>query len=74
MPLWTIRSGAITTFVTDRVPFEQLFRYFLREHNLRCRVVPEQGLNALRVSTHIFNNTAECDRVVEATIEALESL
>ncbi len=65
-------SGAITTFKTDRVPYDELFRYFLREHKLRCRVVSERGLNALRVSTHIFNAIAECDRVVEATVAALK--
>jgi len=66
-------SSAITTFKTDRVPYDKLFGYFLREHKLRCRVVSERGLNALRVSTHIFNTVAECDRVVEATIDALEN-
>lgn len=65
-------SGSMTTFKTDRVPYDELFRYFLREHKLRCRIVTEQGLNALRVSTHIFNAMAECDRVVEATMAALE--
>ena len=69
-PAW---GSAITTFATDRVPYDQLFRYFFREHKLRCRVVSERGLNALRVSTHIFNNLAECDRVVEATIDALKN-
>ena len=53
-------------------PYGELFGYFLREHKLRCRVVSERGLNALRVSTHIFNAVAECDRVVEATIAALK--
>ena len=67
-PTW---DSAITTFKTDRIPYDDLFRYLLREHNLRCRVVSERGLNALRVSTHVFNDIAECDKVVEATIEAL---
>ena len=69
-PAW---ESAITTFKTDRVPYDQLFRYFIREHKLRCRVVSERGLDALRVSTHIFNTIAECDQVVEATIDALNN-
>lgn len=66
-------SGSITTFKTDRVRYDDLNGYFAREHKLRCRVVTERGLDALRVSTHLFNSTAECDRVVEATVAALEN-
>ena len=67
-PAW---ESAITTFKIDRIPFDDLFRHLFREHKLRCRVVPERGLNALRVSTHVFNDFSECDRVIEATTEAL---
>lgn len=66
-------SASITTFKTDRVRYDDLNRYFAREYKLRCRVVTERGLDALRVSTHIFNSIAECDRVVEATVAALEN-
>ena len=66
-------SGSITTFKTDRVRYDDLNRYFVREYKLRCRIVTERGLDALRVSTHIFNSIAECDRVVEATVAALEN-
>ncbi len=67
-------ASAMTTFKTDRVPYKELYTYLLQEHNLRCRVVSERGLDAVRVSTHIFNNIDECDRVVEATRSALETL
>lgn len=60
-------SASITTFKTDRVPYDAFYRYLLQEHRLRCRVVTEQSLDALRVSTHVFNSEAECDRVVDAT-------
>ena len=39
---------------------------------MRCRIVTERGLDAVGVSTHLFNSEAECDRVVEATRTALE--
>lgn len=65
-------SGSITTFRTDRVPYDALFRHLLEEHGLRCRVVTERGLDALRVSTHIFNSREECDRVLAGTKDALD--
>lgn len=65
------RSGAILTFRTDRVPYDRLNRFLATEYRLRCRVVTERGLDALRVSTHVFNVRADCDRVVAATKAAL---
>ncbi len=59
-------AGAITTIRLDGVPYDRLYAYLLREHRLRCRVVSERGLDALRISTHIFNQEEECDRVVAA--------
>ncbi len=64
-------SASMTTFKTDRVRYDDLNGFFARDFKLRCRVVTERGLDALRVSTHLFNDTAECDRVVEATLAAL---
>ena len=64
-------SGSITTYKVDGVPYDKLFRFLLEEHHLRCRVVSERGLDALRVSTHIFNSREDCDRVVEGTIDAI---
>lgn len=65
-------SGSITTYRVDRVPYDELFRHLLEVHGLRCRVVSERGLDALRVSTHIFNSREDCDRVIEGTIDAIE--
>ncbi len=64
-------SGSITTYKTDRVPYDRLFEYLLSEHKLRCRVVTERGLDALRVSTHIFNSKEDCDKVAGGTQEIL---
>lgn len=64
-------AGSITTYRTDRVRYDELFHYLLSEHNLRARVVSEQGLDALRVSTHIFNSIDHCDRVIAGTRSAL---
>ncbi|HET6569035.1 MAG TPA: aminotransferase class V-fold PLP-dependent enzyme [Rhodothermales bacterium] len=64
-------SASITTYKTDRVPYDKLFSYLMSEHKMRCRVVTERGLDALRVSTHIFNSMEECDQLVEGTKEVL---
>ena len=65
-------SGSISTYRVDRVPYDELFRHLLDVHKLRCRVVSERGLDALRVSTHMFNSREDCDRVIEGTIDAIE--
>ena len=65
-------SGSMTTFRTERVPYDRLFSYLLETHGLRCRVVTERGLDALRVSTHIFNSPEDCERVLAGTREAIE--
>ena len=63
--------GSMTTFKTNRVRYHDLYRFLYNEYQLRCRVVTEQGLDALRVSTHVFNSRTDCDRVVEATRAAI---
>ena len=65
-------AGSITTFKTDKVPYDALYRY-LAEEDLRCRIVTERGIDAVRVSTHIFNAKEDCDRVIAATRAALDA-
>jgi selenocysteine lyase/cysteine desulfurase len=60
---------SISTFTSSKVPYTDLYNRMMREHRLRCRIVTEQGLNAVRVSTHIFNSKDDCDRVIEAVKE-----
>lgn len=66
-------STAITTFKTAQVSHDDLYNFLRREYDLRCRIVREQGLNAVRVSTHIYNRRDECDRVAEATRAAISN-
>ena len=65
-----LRAGMVT-LRTDRVPYDRLFAHY-GEAGMRCRPVSERGLDAVRVSTHLFNSEAECDRVVDATRDALD--
>jgi selenocysteine lyase/cysteine desulfurase len=57
-------SASMITFRTATVPFDKLFGRLLAEHAIRARPVSEQKLNAIRVSTHVFNSPAECDALV----------
>ncbi|MFB6272055.1 MAG: aminotransferase class V-fold PLP-dependent enzyme [Salinibacter sp.] len=66
-------SGAMTTFRTKRVGHRDLYQFLRGEYSLRCRLVNERGLDAVRVSTHIYNDREECDRVAAATQEAIEN-
>ncbi|GIV62435.1 MAG: hypothetical protein KatS3mg044_1301 [Rhodothermaceae bacterium] len=63
-------AAAMTTIRVEGVPYRDLYRYLLQEHGLRCRIVSERGLDALRISTHIFNQEDECERVAEAVRRA----
>ena len=65
-----LRAG-MTTLRTDRVPYDRLYALYA-EAGMRCRIVTEQDLDAVRVSTHLFNSEAECDRVVAVTRAALD--
>jgi len=66
-------SGAITTFRARQLSHRSLCQFLKKEYSLRCRIVNEQGLDAVRVSTHIYNDRADCDRVVEATHDAIQN-
>jgi selenocysteine lyase/cysteine desulfurase len=66
-------SASMITFRAAAVPFDQLFARLLKEHAIRARPVSEQKLNALRVSTHVFNSPAECDALVVGMEKVLRS-
>jgi selenocysteine lyase/cysteine desulfurase len=66
--------ASITTFRHERADAGKLFGYLLDRHGLRCRPVTEQGLQAVRVSAHVFNSRAEAGRVVAAVRAAARDL
>ena len=66
--------ASITTIRHPRADAAKFFHYLFEEHRLRCRPVSEQKLEAVRISTHVFNSHAECERViagVRASVRAL---
>ena len=69
----TMRAS-ITTIRHARASERKLFDYLWNEHDLRCRPVSEQGLSAVRISTHVFNTHADCDRVIAAVQASTRAL
>lgn len=65
--------ASMLTFRTAAMPFDRLFSRLLQEHAIRCRPVSEQKLNALRVSTHLFNSPTECEALVIAVEKIIRS-
>lgn len=65
--------GAMITFRSARVSHDQLFSRLMKDHAIRCRPVTEENLNALRVSTHVFNSPAEGDALVAGVEKILRT-
>ncbi len=66
--------GSITTIRHARADAGKFFGYLLEKHRLRCRPVTEQGLGAVRLSTHVFNSSAENVRIIAAVRAAARDL
>ncbi|MDB6167253.1 MAG: L-cysteine/cystine lyase [Verrucomicrobia bacterium] len=58
--------GSMATIRHARANPGRLTGYLQKKHRLRCRPVGEQKLEAVRISFHVFNSAAECDRVIAA--------
>ena len=57
------KGGMITFKLANKTNTE--FNTIAGQNKFRIRIVPESGLNAIRISTHIYNNEQEVDRFVE---------
>jgi len=66
--------GSITTIRHPRADAHQFFDYLLKQHRLRCRPVTEQDLGAVRISTHVFNSSAENERIIAAVRASVRDL
>lgn len=58
--------ASVLGFRLKNYPYDKLQQYLLEKHRIVTRMVPENGINCNRVSTHIYNNPAEVHRLVEA--------
>jgi len=64
-------GAAMTTIKVAGMKYDDLYRVLASDDfRLRCRVVTERGLDAVRISTHIFNSFDECDRAIAGTRKA----
>lgn len=59
----------INSFRIKGVPYKPFYVACLDEY-VRVRAVPENGIDCLRVSTHIYNNKAEIDKLMDLVQEA----
>jgi cysteine desulfurase / selenocysteine lyase len=64
-PETSTERSALVTFKHEKLPFGDLQRH-LDTYKLRTRGVGEGGVNALRISTHLYNTSDEVDRALEA--------
>lgn len=64
--------SAMISFQHEQLPFLELQTH-LGTYKLRTRGVSEGNVNALRISTHIYNNFEELDRLVEGVRTAKKS-
>jgi len=62
---------AMVSFRSPKLEFGDIFRALRQDHNCRCRPVSERGLNAVRISCHVFNTTADVDYLLNAIEEVL---
>ena len=58
--------GSVIGFRVKALPFDKLQQSLSEKYHMITRGVGENGLNSNRISTHIYNNEAEVDRVLEA--------
>ena len=64
--------GSILTFHSPKISHGKIFERLLVDYHLRTRPVSEVGLDATRVSTHLFNSLEECDHLIGALGEVIK--
>ncbi|MBT5901814.1 MAG: aminotransferase class V-fold PLP-dependent enzyme [Opitutaceae bacterium] len=66
-------SSSMLSFRTPQLGYRDMFSTLVNDFGLRCRPVSEQGLDAVRVSCHVFNTVDDIDHLIHAikmTVEA----
>ncbi|MBN8587682.1 MAG: aminotransferase class V-fold PLP-dependent enzyme [Rhodothermia bacterium] len=71
-PLNPLLASAITTFRPRNGQTRTLYNH-LMSHGFRVRSVSEANLNAIRISTHIYNHIDECINLLDTLQEFLAS-
>jgi selenocysteine lyase/cysteine desulfurase len=58
--------GSVVAFRPSTIAYDKLQQVLLEEHKIITRMVPENGINCNRISTHIYNSVDEVERFLEA--------
>ncbi len=58
--------GSVLGFRLKNIAYDVLQKTLLEKHKIITRMVPENGLNCNRISTHIYNSREEVQKLVEA--------
>ena len=61
--------GSVVGFRLRSMAYDALHKHLLENKKIITRMVPENGVNCNRISTHIYNSPAEVDRALEAIRE-----
>ncbi len=69
-PLNQTERSAMITFKMKNIEYLKLQSFLAKDYKLRTRGVGEAGLNALRISWHLYNSFEEVDKVLEGVREA----
>lgn len=69
-PLNQAERSAMITFKMKNIEYLKLQSFLAEKHKLRTRGVGEGGVNALRISWHLYNSLEEVKRVLEGVKEA----
>lgn len=62
----------VNSFRISNVPYADFYKLCTGE-SIRVRGVPENGINCIRVSTHIYNDTQEIDKLMKLVEKAAVS-
>lgn len=63
--------GSVLGFRVKDFAYDKLGSELRERHGIITRVVPENGLNSNRISTHIYNSPEEVDKVLDAIREII---
>jgi len=69
-PLKQAERSAMIAFKMKNIEYLKLQTFLAEKYKLRTRGVGEGGVNALRVSWHLYNSFEEVDRVLEGVQDA----
>lgn len=61
---------AVIGFRIKGLAYDDFYKTCL-DNDIRIRRVPENGLNSLRISTHVYNNTSEIDKLIGLVKKAI---